>query len=302
MSLLLSILLNNIVPIFLAIGAGFALARFTRLDPSPISKAILYVFAPSFVFSLLTTIEIQPNEVVRIVAVCVASVLASGVLAWLVARAIGLERVMTSALMIVAMFTNSGNYGLSLNQLAFGDEAVARAVLYFVTSSTLTYTLGVYLASSGRLSAWGAFKSLLRIPTLYAVLLALLATLLKVKIPNPISTPIDILGRANIPVMLLLLGIQMAGAGRLVNWRELGLASALRLAVAPAIALGLVAVLNLTGPARQASVIEASMPTAVAVTVLATEFDVEPGFVTSSVFLSTLLSPISLTLLIAFLS
>ena len=46
---------------------------------------------------------------------------------------------------------------------------------------------------------------------------------------------------------------------------------------------------------------EASMPTAVIVTVLATEFDVEPALVTGSVVLSTLLSPISLTLLIALL-
>ena len=162
MGLLISILLNNIVPIFLAIGAGFALARFSEIDPAPISKAILYIFAPSFVFSLLTTIEVQPSEVGRIIAACVASVLVSGGLAWLVSRAMGLERVMTTALMIVAMFANSGNYGLSLNELAFGDEAVARAVLYFVTSSVLTYTLGIYLASSGRLTAWQALKSLLR--------------------------------------------------------------------------------------------------------------------------------------------
>ena len=44
------------------------------------------------------------------------------------------------------------------------------------------------------------------------------------------------------------------------------------------------------------------MPAAVATTILALEFDIAPSFVTSTVFLSTLLSPFTLTALIAYLS
>jgi predicted permease len=43
------------------------------------------------------------------------------------------------------------------------------------------------------------------------------------------------------------------------------------------------------------------MPTAVVTTVLALEFDVEPSFVTNVVVVTTALSPLTLTLLIAFL-
>ena len=67
------------------------------------------------------------------------------------------------------------------------------------------------------------------------------------------------------------------------------------------VAIGLVSILQLSGAARQAAVTEASMPTAVITTALATEYDVEPAFVTSTVVLTTLLSPITLTLLIALL-
>ena len=71
--------------------------------------------------------------------------------------------------------------------------------------------------------------------------------------------------------------------------------------MAPLVALGLVSLLGLTGPARQAGVVLASMPVAVVTTILALEFDVAPAFVTSAVFLSTLLSPLTLTPLIAYL-
>lgn len=52
---------------------------------------------------------------------------------------------------------------------------------------------------------------------------------------------------------------------------------------------------------RQASILEASMPTAVMCTILATEFDVEPAFVTSVVFLTTILSPLTITPLLSYL-
>ena len=47
--------------------------------------------------------------------------------------------------------------------------------------------------------------------------------------------------------------------------------------------------------ARQAAVVLSSMPVAVATTILAVEYDASPEFVTSAVFLSTLLSPLTLT-------
>jgi len=57
----------------------------------------------------------------------------------------------------------------------------------------------------------------------------------------------------------------------------------------------------LSGPAFQAGIVQASMPTAVVTTVLALEFDVDPAFVTSVVVASTAISPLTLTLLIAYL-
>ena len=59
--------------------------------------------------------------------------------------------------------------------------------------------------------------------------------------------------------------------------------------------------MGISGPARQAGVLLASMPSAVITTILAMEFDVEPTFVTNVVFITTLISPVTLTLLIAYL-
>jgi predicted permease len=81
-----------------------------------------------------------------------------------------------------------------------------------------------------------------------------------------------------------------------------GLAVGLRLVVSPAIAVLFVALLGMTGPARTAGIVEAAMPTAVITTVLGEVYEIEPKFVTAVVFTSTIVSPLTLTPLLAWLS
>ena len=71
--------------------------------------------------------------------------------------------------------------------------------------------------------------------------------------------------------------------------------------VSPVIGLIAAHALALTGPALQASVLQASMPAAVVTTVIALEFDLEPAYMTSVVVATTVVSPFTLTLLIAYL-
>jgi predicted permease len=101
--------------------------------------------------------------------------------------------------------------------------------------------------------------------------------------------------------MMVLLGFQLKNvqwSGRAV---PLALAGSMRMLVGPAIALGFSLLLGLQGPARQAGILEAAMPAAVLNTVVATVYDAEPSFVTAVVFMTTLLSPLTLTPLLAYL-
>jgi predicted permease len=102
-------------------------------------------------------------------------------------------------------------------------------------------------------------------------------------------------------MMLLVLGMQLERATKPGHPTAVLVAVALSLLVAPLFAFGLSAALGLVGAARQAAIIEASMPAAVITTVLALEFDLDTEFSTSVVLLSTLLSPLTLVFLIAYL-
>lgn len=303
MKALPAILYNNIVPIFIVIGLGYTLERRLQIEIKSVSRTILYALAPCLVFSSLVKSTISGGEFWRIASFEILATLGVALVAWGVARALRFDRAMESAFLLATIFVNAGNYGLSVNQLAFGDEALARAIIYFVVSSLLINTTGVYLASRGKAGAGEALLNVFKVPIVYAVLLAVLVKLINLSVTgSPVFKAVEMVGRGAIPLMLLLLGMQLAKTRVAQGMRTAGLAAFIRLAVAPIIAFSLAKLLGLTGPTLQACVVEASMPTAVTTAVLAIEFDARPEFVTSVIFLSTLASPITLTLIIALLS
>lgn len=298
---LLSIFAENILPIFVVAGIGFVVVRFLEADVRTLSRVTLYVLTPCLVFYVLVTSNVSVDEFTKLTLLALGTILGAGLIAWCICRALRLDRVMTGAFLIVVMFANCGNYGMPLTLFAFGRQALARATIFFVISIILTFTLGIFLASSGRSNLVEALTTVFKIPCIYAVVAAVVVMLTGVTPAPFVMRPIKLLGDAAIPVMILVLGMQLEKAVRPDSLRLVGIAVFLRLVVSTLLGLVMAPLLGLHGAGRQAGVIESAMPVAVVTTILAVEFDVEPAFVTSAVFISTVLSPLTLTPLIGWL-
>ncbi len=301
MSVLLNIFVTDVLPIFLVAGVGFLLARRLHIDVRMVSRVAFNALSPCLVFTLLMNSTIGADEFSRLGVFSICSILGIGLLAWLTAWLLRLDRAAATAFLMVVMFSNTGNFGLSAVMLAFGSDALARGTIYFVISSVLMYTLGVFLASSGKRSAREALRGILKVPAVYAVALAILFLSTGLRFPSPVRTSIDMLSGAALPVMMLVLGMQFERAARPERPLLVALASVLTLVVSPLLAFVLADTFALQGTGRQAAVLEASMPAAIMTTVLALEYDALPSFVTAVVFVTTLASPVTVTLIIAML-
>ena len=301
MTNLVALFLDNLLPIFLAAFTGFLLAKWLNLDPRTLSQVVFFIFSPCLVFRLLTGSELDASDLVRMIGFAALVILIIGVITWVVGKFLRLERRTMMALLLTAMFMNAGNFGLSVNLFAFGNDGLAQASLYFVTSGILSYTIGVLIASMGTLSFREALIDLRKIPTVYAVFLGVLFMVFDWKLPGPVDKTVNLLASAAIPAMLVLLGMQFQRAEWRQNRLPLALSNILRLVIGPLLALSLSPLIGLHGVAFQAGVLESAMPTAVFTTILATQYDLEPSFVTTAVFTSTILSPLTLTPLLAFL-
>jgi predicted permease len=298
---LLSIFASDILPVFLIAGVGFLLARFLGASVKTLSRVVFYALVPCLVFNLLVRSNMTLLQFGRTALLAVLVAAAMGLVSRLAAVALGLSRPELCAFLLVVMFSNSGNYGLPVVLFAFGAEALAHASVFFITGSVMTYTIGVFLAAAGRRSGRQALAGVVRVPAIYAIVAASLVLIGGIRLPVAAMRPIGMLSDAALPMMVLVLGMQLERATIPERPGVVAVAVALSLLVAPIVASGLASFLGVVGPARQAGVVLASMPAAVVTTILALEFEVAPAFVTSVVFVSTLLSPFTLTPLIAYL-
>jgi malate permease and related proteins len=301
LNVLLSIFAADILPIFLIAGVGYLIARYLSANVKTLAHVVFYALVPCLVFNLLITSKMTGAQFGRMALLAILVLAAMGLIARLVAIPLRLNRSELSAFLLVLMFSNSGNYGLPVVLFAFGPEALTYATAFFVTGSLLTYTVGVFIAAAGRRSLRDALAGLVRIPAIYSVAAATIVLLAGVQLPLAVTRPVALLSDAALPMMILVLGMQLERATRPERPVLVVVAVVISLLVAPMVAIGLASFVGVSGTARQAAVLLSSMPVAVVTTILALEFDLPSAFVTSAVFASTLLSPLTLTPLIAYL-
>lgn len=297
---MLRLFAENLLPVFLVAGAGWLLAARTRLDSKPITTLAFNILAPCFVFDVVARSG-DAGALLRMMGFVFATLLIIAILTALLGRALGWPRRTIAAAVLVAMLPNAGNLGLSVNLFAFGEPGLANAGLFFVSSAVLTFTVGVLVASSGHSHPVAAARGLVRVPAVWAVVVALIMNGAGWSLPMPVSRAVDLLSTACVPTFIAILGMQLYGRGVRAPWRPVLAVSGLRLLGGAAAGIAMAPLLGLTGAARQAGILQAAMPSAVICTILATEYDLEPEFVTSVVVVTTLLSPLTLTPLLAYL-
>jgi predicted permease len=109
-------------------------------------------------------------------------------------------------------------------------------------------------------------------------------------------------GDAAIPVMLLLLGMQLARTSFAGRIGLISAATAVRLVGGAVVGVLIASLMGLSEITGQTCIIEHSTPTGVVTSILSMEFGSEPELVTGVIFASTLASIVTMTFLISWLS
>ncbi|MFT3890146.1 MAG: AEC family transporter [Anaerolineales bacterium] len=251
LSLLFSTFANNILPIILLSSAGYALGKILHVDPRGVGRVVFYVFSPVLIFDIMLKNRMDLKDAAITIAFAVSIILTMGVLTYILGRLLNFERTALTAIVITTMFANTGNYGLPLVTFAFGEKALPFAGIYFVVTTVLFYSLGVLIASLGHMNFKEALLGLFKVPTLYAVLLAIFVNALNITLPIPLSRAVELAANGTVPLMLVLLGLQLTNVEFSDNLRPMQLSVVLRLLIAPLGALLFAALFGLGGSARQ---------------------------------------------------
>ncbi len=295
------IFLNVLAPVFLLVLLGYIAGPRLQLEARTLSRFAYFILTPAFIFNVLSKTRIEVGLATRMTLFIVTVYSCSALIGLVVALIQGHRGPLLAAYVMIAVFGNVGNFGLPIIQFAQGPEALGVATIYFLGNLVLAFIVCVIAANISRGIKLSMVTSVFKTPALLALPPALLANWVQIEVPQVVSRPIELLAAALIPTMLVVLGVQLAGAGRLRINRDVLLSSGVRLISGPVLAFLLVTPFGLTGMERNVAILQASMPTAVLVSIIALENDVMPNFVTTTVLFSNLASIISLTIVLSIL-
>ena len=270
-----------IFPIFAIVGAGYVYARYKKPDMAFANQLNMDVFVPALVFAALASKDFDLMANWKLAIGALAVVLGSGLIAWPVAR---LMKVDTRTLLPPMMFNNSGNMGLPLMVLAFGEKALPLAVVLFFVENLLHYSLGTWMLDH-RAKVW----NLWRVPVIAAALAGLVVSLLKIELWGPLYIGIKLLGDVSIPLLLFSLGVRLTDSA--AKDLHLGLVGAALCPLAGmAVAWSIAPLLGLEGVQAGMLLIFGALPPAVLNYIFAERYHQEPERVASIVMIGNVAS------------
>lgn len=283
-------LLAILFPIFAIVAAGFFYARKHKPEMAVANRLNMDIFVPALVFAAMAGKSFDLAAYAPLALGGFLLLATCGLLAWPVARLCGIQ---PKTLVPPMLFNNSGNIGLPLAVLAWGENALPAAVILFMVENTLHFSFGAKL-----LDPKTRILMLWRIPVVFAALAGLTVALLKVPVWQPAVIAIKMLGDVSVPLLLFSLGVRMTDVS-FGEWKLSVGSALLRPLVGMALAWGIIQLLGLEGRDAAMLLVFGALPPAVLNFLFAERYQQEPLRVASIVLVGNMAALIFLPLALA---
>jgi len=265
-----------------------------------LTALVYYLLLPALVLSVLWKSELGDTSL--LIALCAAvGVLVGLVLSVFSCRYCKTQPANAGAIILAATFPNATYLGLPVLEATFGPWASSIAIQYDLFACTpLLFTVGILVVTRYGEAIdhdENIFSGLLRIPALWAALLAILLNVASVPMPSVIDGLLGLLERGVVPLMLISLGLSLEWNKS--QWQLLPSIMPvvlLRLFIIPFIVLLVANSVGFSGEWRAALVMEAAMPSMVLGIVLCDRFNLNVSLYATAVTVTTVLSLLTLPL------
>ncbi|MDD5107020.1 MAG: AEC family transporter [Desulfuromonadaceae bacterium] len=242
------IIIRAVLPSFTIALLGFMLGKLDskrEMNQKTISNMVYYFFTPCLVFSSLhkRSFDFQEFAVIGGAALLLIAIMTP--VAFFCKKRAGVTQ---NGYVLPIIFMNTGNISLPIALLMFGNEGLAKAIMFHMMNILVLYSYGVYLVS-GKSDLMQFFK----IPALWATILGVIAATSNPALPGIVSDTyaiankgIDVLALGAIPLLIINLGYSMSDT-KLSTLKDGITGATLRLLAGPLLAFGLVYCYRLLG-------------------------------------------------------
>ncbi|MDR6906525.1 putative permease [Agromyces sp. 3263] len=289
-------ILTGFAVIALAVFVGWLAARVGVLGPGArpvLAKLNFNVLAPFLLFSVLATADVRSlfSALLPVSALAAIAMMLVFALVSLILWRRGLPRTVIGSL--ASGYVNGNNFGIPIAVYMLGDAAYSAPVVLLQLLLFAPLALAVLGATvEGRTSAWVIVRSTLTNPIIVGSLLGVLVAVTGIELPPIVLEPIELIGHAAVPLMLIAYGLSLHGQRLLepgTGRRDVLVASVLKLVAMPVAAWAFGRfVFGLDGLDLYAVTVLAALPTAQNVFVFAQRYETAEVVARDTVFLTTI--------------
>jgi predicted permease len=281
-----------VAPVLLLALIGFAWRRGGwAYDTAFVTRLSMTVSIPCLIFMALVRSDVDPRLLRDTVLASTAAYVAVGLVVWGLVRLLDLD---VPTYWAPLTFGNTGNIGLPVALFAFGQAGFDFAVVIFAVMAIISFTFGIWVVAGG-----GSPLNAIREPLVWATLLGVAFLVLGWSVPVWVGATLDLVGQMAIPLMLITLGVAIAG----LQPRALGRAfwlCVVKLAICVAAPLAVGLAFGLPRLPLGVLVLQVASPVAVTSYMLAAKYEARADEVAGLVVVSTLVSIPAIPLLLAF--
>jgi predicted permease len=290
--------------LFMLMAIGFAAGRARIIDElgtKSISRLLVNFVLPALIVQSMQR-PFSPDlrdEALAILGISFLSYAAAFPLAWLHARMLKLDGAEFGAHEFAAIFSNCAFMGFPVIEAILGKDAIFAASVANIPFQLLAFSVGPFLlARSAHRTARIRVSSFVT-PAAVASVIGFALFLGGIRLPSPLSRTLSLLGDTTTPLSMVLIGsiISRMDMQSVLSRPKIYLTSLYRLVVFPA---GLFAALfsfGFRGALLSIPVIVAAMPVAANSAILAEAYGGDSKTASSLVFVSTLLSILTIPIL-----
>ncbi|WP_322001341.1 AEC family transporter [Marinobacter alexandrii] len=282
----------KLIPLYLTVALGWLAGRYLEASGKHIAGIMLYIVTPSVVFSGVMAAPLSP-EVIFLPFLIFTMSCVLGVLQLKLAK-----RVITDgSASLIPLCVGSGNtgyFGVPVALLLFGEEGLGLYIVCMLGTTLFENSVGFYLAARGRHDLKSALWRVVKLPSVYAFLAAVLLNLSGIRIPDLFQPLFDNLRGAYSILGMMIIGMSITSfRGLAGNIRFTGLAFFGKFVVWPAVAVLFwwldANLLGIYQPAvHQAIFLISVTPIAANTVVIATMLETSPRQAAGTVLLTTL--------------
>lgn len=288
------VLLLKILPLYFLIVLGFLAGKFLKISKETIAKLLIYIITPIVVFNSVLVTQIIPGVLILPVMFLFLSVIIS-LSFYRISKFVWKDS--TKNLLALASGTgNTGYFGLPVAVTLFGEKMaglVLMAVLGFIVFEN---TLGFFMVARGHHTVKESIMRLLKLPTIYMFVLALVLNFLGLKMGQWFIDFSALFKGAYTVLGMMIIGLGLASVtGFKFDFKFLGLSFLAKFIVWPVLVLGIIfldkySLHFFTEVIYKVMILMAIVPLAANTVSYATELNVHPDKASFAVLLSTIVA------------